>query len=465
MQRREFVGLMGMAAAAAPARASEQLTAPADVQASSVTVMNGTSVKDFFAIGDGASHPLSSVTSLPNGQSTAGWTLSQWQSIFPRATSLSQEIDFLAHDKALQATNLVYAPPGTYRFGQDTLYFPGRDGVQLYGAGRDSTFWVTSNATAHVFVFSPNSAQSGQGLCDGNVYSTVQKTAGSAVLFPGGHNYFSYGMVFGINLYNAYRLQADSAINPQFIVTLRDFEINSGQYGIIVGDRAYPQNVVQNVWIESGLIYNQTVAGVLLSNVSGFYLDKVDIGSCNVGINIAPSSSQLVAAGWISKTGGDTCSSWGISCWQPGGLVTEIKFDQIWCSNCGNGSPAGGVIMDGVQIRDITFTSPHVDHCGGSGFVIHQTDGVKIVNPQVFSNSQTAAANYHGIYFSQAVGFSVIGGKSGKGGLYNVNSQAYGIFVDGGCSSYSIIGVDIRGNSTGGILNSGTSGTVSALIT
>lgn len=51
--------------------------------------------RDFGAIWDGNSHPISGIASFA-GQNSSGWTLSQWQTYFPEAQSLSDEIDGLA---------------------------------------------------------------------------------------------------------------------------------------------------------------------------------------------------------------------------------------------------------------------------------------------------------------------------------------------------------------------------------
>ena len=58
------------------------------------------SVLNFGAIGDGASHPLSSVTSYL-GIPTSNWTLTQWQAVFPFATALSNELNWCAFSAAV----------------------------------------------------------------------------------------------------------------------------------------------------------------------------------------------------------------------------------------------------------------------------------------------------------------------------------------------------------------------------
>lgn len=76
------------------------------------------SAKDFGAIGDGANHPLSGVTSL-GGVNTTGWTLTQWQTVYPHATALSNELDWCAIQAGLNwlrdnGGGTLELPPGSY---------------------------------------------------------------------------------------------------------------------------------------------------------------------------------------------------------------------------------------------------------------------------------------------------------------------------------------------------------------
>lgn len=91
---------------------------------SSYSMINGAplNVKDFGAVGDNVSRPLSGVTSF-QGQNTTGWTLAQWQSVFPHVTSLSQTLDWAGIQAALNfaeaagggfARLSVYVPDGYY---------------------------------------------------------------------------------------------------------------------------------------------------------------------------------------------------------------------------------------------------------------------------------------------------------------------------------------------------------------
>lgn len=113
-------------------------------------------VKTRGAIGDGASHPLS----------TAYATLAEAQAVYPFITSLSQEIDYAAfkqssddalgpdgmeHGSASPGLNVpISIPGGTYIFGNDTWRIRNASGIEISGSGTTSTI-LRSTATVLAF--------------------------------------------------------------------------------------------------------------------------------------------------------------------------------------------------------------------------------------------------------------------------------------------------------------------------
>lgn len=75
------------------------------------------SVKDFGAVGDGASHPLSAVSSL-GGSNTSGWTLAQWQALWPHVTALTNQLDWASSQAAVNTGRAVFFPDASYLFDQ-----------------------------------------------------------------------------------------------------------------------------------------------------------------------------------------------------------------------------------------------------------------------------------------------------------------------------------------------------------
>ena len=97
------------------------------------------------AVGDGASHPLSSITSC-QGQSTAAWTLAQWRVLFPSAQALTDEIDEMAIQRWCDLNTRAVAvdiPPGIFLIKRGVT--TGQQSVCLRGAGVGVTeLWAMS---------------------------------------------------------------------------------------------------------------------------------------------------------------------------------------------------------------------------------------------------------------------------------------------------------------------------------
>ncbi|MBS1093837.1 hypothetical protein [Gluconobacter wancherniae] len=412
----------------------------------------------FGAIGDGASHQLSTVTQF-FGVSTAGYTLAQWQGIFPRATALTQEIDYLAHDAALQVSDRVYVPPGQYVLGANTLTLPTRDGVHLIGAGKTCTQWISTSATGDIIAFAPGN-YNGQEVSFGTITSTVQKTSGNAILIPGGHGHRSISIVLGYNLYVGYGLYAHYT---QFNYWIEDFEINSGTFGFVVGD-GDSTTVVQNLWVKNGIVYNTTSAAFQLINLSGGYFDDIDNGSCGNGYAFAPASGQEVVACDFRNTGADTTTGSAYYCDKPTGYVARIVLDNAWASNCGKGNSNAGILFNGgtnVNCRDLIINSPYADHCGGPGISIVNFESVSMSNITAIGNSITTPSTYDGIYLDTNH-VSIIGGNVGSGGVYDNETQRFGIFISSDTTYYAISGVHFSsGDNAGAVSNGGTYGTIS----
>jgi parallel beta-helix repeat protein len=114
------------------------------------------SVKDFGAVGDGNSKPLSNYFA----------NLSAAQTYFPAATSLSDQLDWAAFSKAIQSNRTIFVPAGTYQFGANSLFIQGSN-IKIHGTGQ------TSLITTSVL---PNSSVNGMiqlGNCSNIVFEDI----------------------------------------------------------------------------------------------------------------------------------------------------------------------------------------------------------------------------------------------------------------------------------------------------
>lgn len=138
------------------------------------------SVKDFGAVGDGLSKPLSNYFA----------TLSAAQSYFPAATSLSNELDWAAFSKAIQSNRTIFVPAGTYQFGANTLFIQGSN-IKIHGTGQ------TSLLTTSVL---PNNTVSGMiqiGNCSNLIFEDLGFSSTSVYGSQNVDNY--YGLLWSQN--------------------------------------------------------------------------------------------------------------------------------------------------------------------------------------------------------------------------------------------------------------------------
>lgn len=131
--------------------------------------------------------------------------------------------------------------------------------------------------------------------------------------------------------------------------------------------------------------------------------------------------------------------------------MVETDFVDCWFSGGRHGSGSAGCIVQ--NSRSIRFTNTKFFNCGGAGVIVSSTaTDTSFVNCKAESNSVTKGAGIsHGIQFeNNCTEFKVIG-CSASNGLYT-GQQGYGIFIGSGCNEYSIIGNNLKGNLTGGML-------------
>jgi len=291
--------------------------------------------------------------------------------------------------------------------------------------------------------------------------STGTQSAGAALLIQNGHNCGGDHLAFGPNLNWPVRLEGGA---QQYEYHLTNFEINGGLNGIVVGS----SYLVQDLWLSDGEIASCTGQGILLLNVSGYYFRDIDIIKCGYGFTTFPSVGQQCTAGFVHTVLCDTCNNNGFNILTNGGGVFNSDFIGCWASSNGT-ALAGPTLENGISINAgtgnisaVCFAEPQCTNNVGAGIAMYALQEVSIDNPHVFCNSTIGSAVRSGIEVAANVGsFSIVGGFSGKGGLFPTNNQAYGINVATGASAgYVIRDVNVLANVTGGIFDGGTGGGV-----
>lgn len=457
---------------AAPSRIKRGAT-PRDV---ADKVSERVSVKDYGAFGDGSSHTLAATTAF-RGENTTGWSLAQWQVYFPSATSLSQEIDFLAHAEALRqakADNLsveVFVPAGKYMLGADGVVVS-RNGTTIRGEGPNATIWRSAKPDGDIFAFKDMATG---GIFNGTIAPLVVRTGGAAIRFDNCHNLVSRDMKFdpgawhggapGAEHWSCYDMTAGDA---QFLYTVEDFEMNDVRFGFRVGQTG---GYVQDVWIGKGVCVARR-AGIQAFNVGGLYIYNMpDFLGCYWGLHVVPQSGQVVSGMMVNGMLADTCEFHGVVL-RPsaGGRIVDFQMSDVWASSSGTNVPGGGgslnacgIYIDGTDgvVSGGIINGPRCINNVSHGIQIKNAERISISNPQCNYNSVQSPGSFHGVMLDAgATNISVTGGLSGPAGKFKAQglptTQAYGIFINAGAVSCRITSVDVSSNITGGVYNAGT---------
>jgi hypothetical protein len=136
--------------------------------------------------------------------------------------------------------------------------------------------------------------------------------------------------------------------------------------------------------------------------------------------------------------------------------LIESSFNGCWWSAGRSGTGFPGLEL--IQTDSLKFSDCDFFNNGLHGVQIDAgTTRVVFTNCSWNSNSVTAGAGVgHGVSLAANVsGFSILGGSC-TNGLYT-GVQQNGIFINTGCSNYSIIGVNVNGNNSSGISDNSVS--------
>lgn len=172
--------------------------------------------KDYGAIADGASHPLSGFYA----------TLAAAQAVYPHATSLTQEIDWAAVQAAvngaLPTKAIAYCPAGTYTFGSSGLTLA--MGSQLQGdTGYQYTAGFGVDPKGTRFNFTPTLANS-----DFITFSAVGRQAGFAFHISLSGFYLFGNSVLAGGTNSRYGINVDQVIYSRF----ENIAVDGFQYAI-----------------------------------------------------------------------------------------------------------------------------------------------------------------------------------------------------------------------------------------
>jgi len=344
----------------------------------------------------------------------------------------------LAHTAA-QAINAAVYAPGTaagYNIAGTIIAK-----ASMYGDGFNTNL-ITSSATANVITCSVQ----GVTLRDFNITTSVTRTAGSYIVTSGAQ-FFRVERVDLFNWFNAINLGGVGVSGVRLLDIIGTTNI-SGGVGITVSTSTNSVDVIlDNIFLvgTGTTAGTQPLNGIVVNNVGDIALKHVSTVKCGTGLNVAPSTSQVVQAIYVTDSFFDSGAGTGVQFNMTStGSIQLAKFTNVWsCTNV-NGFVLGAT-ASGTCLRSEFI------NCTGSGnvnegFIVNY---LGVTNTSVIGGSY--ANNVNGLSFVNGVElFSVIGVRAGICGQFSSNSQ-YGIVLVGLNDKFTITNCNFTTNTVGSI--------------
>ena len=357
-----------------------------------------------------------------------------------------------AIDALVDTGGLIWFPAGTYVVSSTLTIYTNH--IMLAGEGPQATVIECNFADGNILVIGSTTTNVYQGRVTGITFtSSVAKIGGAAIKVTNAHQIYLDYVQFYQNMYHCVQFEGGSYGDGQLLYYLQNFEVNSGVTGVLIG---YDGSLVQDVWISKGIIAGCTDSGILIKHGSGIYCDNLDILTCKNGFVTYPVTGYNAQAIFCTAVICDTCDNYGFMIGNGGGTVAEVNLVNCWGSSCGY----NGIVVDASTgtTSGINLTAFRAINNGQNGVNILGGTKISISNPQVLSNGTDTDDFYAGIIIGAGVsGWSIIGGISGNGGLFDSASQGYGLYIITGASSdYVVSGLNVTDNTVGGIYNGGT---------
>lgn len=337
----------------------------------------------------------------------------------------------------------VYFPKGEYKISSTISW--SNNNIFLEGAGLGATTINTFIASTDVFAITNSS---GGGISNLNIIANTAQISGAGIHLTNCFNVTITDVIIGYGL--NFGIQIDGGV-AQFTNTVQNFIISNCFVGIGIGITG---SSPQDVFITNGIIGSCTNSGVLVKQVSGLYVNSLDIISCGSGFTTFPDISKNTSNLFFTDVLCDTCTNYGWSFLSNGGIVEQVNISNCW----GSTNTFDGMII-AVNCNAFAITNFRAINNQKRGIYVQGGTNIGFVNCQILCNSMVGSASFDGLAIDGTTtnNISVIGGKYGFGWVAaGFNNQKYGICITSGAiNNYSIIGADTTGNVTGGIKDDG----------
>lgn len=359
--------------------------------------------------------------------------------------------DTTALNNAGASGEAVFVPPGTYLF--NSAGFGLSNNTKFVGAGAGSSVLRATAATGSVSLGEPApETRTNVGLYSLEVIAGTTRTQ-PLVRSSNCYNMQIFNCTFAAPGSTAIEINGGP---HQFKAHIDRILITSADKGIVLGGDP-TKGIVQDVWINDALIGSCASIGIELTNVSGVYMDGIDVISCGYGVGFRPSSGYENKAVFMTHVLADTCVYTGF--WfapMAGGKVNNVVMNGCWAAtSSGAASPGVTIYTEAASalISNITIDSTMAVNNKGLGFLIGG-EGVKNItlsNCEATSNGQGAANTYDGLFIRADVSNVTINGGIYGGDDSFPQNQRYGIYNES--TSTRIRDVNVSNNMTSGIMD------------
>lgn len=355
---------------------------------------------------------------------------------------------------------IVLFPEGTYKI--TSALTVDADNVVLQGVGRGSVIRQHTDSTNHVTIGNATTQRQGIEVHSLKMIHNTTPTGGAGIAAQ------------NILFLKISRLYTDGLY--------RSLNFTDKCYGVSVSDSDFYGNVGAGVtWTCSGASSNAnglalvrvnmdnpvgsqpSIAGIEWRNGEGVYAVDCEIIRQKNGLLIGPNvSSGGTHFGLFANCLFDLGSADGVAL-TPGGAynIRGIEFTNCWSSTndqYGFNITAGSGVVEGVTLNNCIVLNN-----GSHGvYVSDDSDNksISIIGGLFVENSRTTTNTTSGIKLDGACADVMITGIRTTGATMGyANDQKYGIEIDSTASNFSVVGNDVRGNGTGGILDSTASTT------
>lgn len=262
------------------------------------------------------------------------------------------------------------------------------------------------------------------------------------VVFAGSHN-------VGIEVYRG---------SVAYNLVFKDVLVNSStENGCILGFTN--TGLVQNVIMLNACFNGSAGNGLAIYQCGGLLWINGETLGCNVGMYVRPgNATEWVKGLYIANVFFDTTTSDCVQLFIGSNVGNIINYCTF--TNCSfnasvnaNGVNIAGVVSRIGNISNISFVGCHWTINKLNGVYATFCTKLAFTACHFISNNIAAAAGTHGLSLDRVDGAQVIGGASGPSSEFPTASQKYGVAIGTLATNVSVIGMDVRGNVTGGILD------------